>query len=177
MRTKRPELVEAHGFDTKYAMHVLRLAVQGREMLQTGRLELPIAEPERSRIRAVREGQVSWDETIAWIDQAERELEVAHEQSTLPDDPDVERAERWLVHAYQRSWRERGLVDERVAWGGAAARSWCSIRSSKPAGRCSPPLGRFDSCAASPSQDAYLQRFCSRLGTRPSRGRVRPRRV
>jgi predicted nucleotidyltransferase len=109
-RVNRPELIEAHGFDTKYAMHVLRLAVQGREMLETGRLELPIGEPERSRIRAVREGQVSYEESVAWIEQAERDLARAHERSRLPDAPDRARVDAWLVEAYQRSWRERGLV-------------------------------------------------------------------
>ena len=29
MRVKRPELVQAHGYDTKYAMHTFRLGLQG----------------------------------------------------------------------------------------------------------------------------------------------------
>jgi uncharacterized protein len=109
-RVNRPELIEAHGFDTKYAMHVLRLAVQGREMLETGRLELPMSEPERSRILAVRSGEVPYEEAVAWIEEAERELETAHERSRLPDQPDRARVDAWLVDAYQRSWRERGLI-------------------------------------------------------------------
>ena len=44
-RVNRPELVEAHGFDTKYAMHALRLGYQGLELLQTGRVTLPMPEP------------------------------------------------------------------------------------------------------------------------------------
>jgi hypothetical protein len=31
--TNRPELVAEHGYDTKYAMHALRLGVQGVELL------------------------------------------------------------------------------------------------------------------------------------------------
>src|SRR5262245_53163663 len=48
-RVNRPELVEAHGYDTKYAMHALRLGYQGLELLESGRLTLPMPEPERSR--------------------------------------------------------------------------------------------------------------------------------
>ena len=40
-----------------------------------------------------------------------------------------------------------GLADATYT-GGGVARAWWPIRSSKPAGRSSPPLGRFDSFAA-----------------------------
>jgi predicted nucleotidyltransferase len=103
-RTNRPELIEAHGFDTKYAMHVLRLAVQGRELLLEGALTLPIREPARGEIRAVREGQVPFDEVVARIEEAERALVAAHEATALPDEPDVERVDAWLVSAHLRQW-------------------------------------------------------------------------
>jgi hypothetical protein len=34
--------VAVHGYDTKYAMHVLRLGLQGVELLTTGRFTLPV---------------------------------------------------------------------------------------------------------------------------------------
>jgi uncharacterized protein len=40
--TNRPELVAVHGYDTKYAMHALRLGLQGVELLSTGRITLPV---------------------------------------------------------------------------------------------------------------------------------------
>src|SRR5260370_38647383 len=40
--TNRPELVAVHGYDTKYAMHALRLGLQGLELLNPGRITLPI---------------------------------------------------------------------------------------------------------------------------------------
>ena len=45
--TNRPELVAVHGYDTKYAMHALRLGLQGIELLTTGRITLPVPEPDR----------------------------------------------------------------------------------------------------------------------------------
>jgi len=57
-RVNRPELVESHGFDTKYAMHAARLGYQGIELLETGNLTLPMPEPERSRVMAIRKGGV-----------------------------------------------------------------------------------------------------------------------
>ena len=45
--TNRPELVAVHGYDTKYAMHALRLGLQGIELLTTGRITLPVPPPHR----------------------------------------------------------------------------------------------------------------------------------
>jgi predicted nucleotidyltransferase len=66
-RVNRPELVEAHGFDTKYAMHALRLGYQGLELLEAGRLTLPMPEPERSRVMSVRRGERSFDDVLAEV--------------------------------------------------------------------------------------------------------------
>src|SRR6185312_26759 len=54
---RREELVTAHGYDTKYAMHAARLGFQGVELLETGFLTLPMPEPERSRVMAIRAGE------------------------------------------------------------------------------------------------------------------------
>ena len=58
-RVNRPELIEAHGFDTKYAMHAARLGHQGLELLATVRLTLPLPEPARSEVMAIRLGERS----------------------------------------------------------------------------------------------------------------------
>jgi uncharacterized protein len=48
--TRTRELSSEHGYDTKYAMHALRIAHQGQELLSTGQITLPIADPERRRL-------------------------------------------------------------------------------------------------------------------------------
>ena len=103
-RVNRPELVEAHGFDTKYAMHAARLGYQGIELLETGLLTLPLAEPERSRVMAIRTGERTFDEALAEIDEVERRLADALERTTLPPQPDKVAVDRFLVEAYRRAW-------------------------------------------------------------------------
>jgi len=103
-RVNRPELVEAHGFDTKYAMHALRLGYQGLELLQAGRLTLPLREPERSQVMAVRRGEIAFDDVMAEIDESERRLEAALETTELPDEPDRAAVDEFLVGAYRRAW-------------------------------------------------------------------------
>jgi uncharacterized protein len=101
----RPELVAAHGYDTKYAMHAARLGYQGIELLRTGRLTLPMPEPERSRVMAIRTGERTFEETVAEIDDVDRQLAEALDASPLPPDPDREAVDAFLVDAYRRAWR------------------------------------------------------------------------
>jgi hypothetical protein len=103
-RVNRPELIEAHGFDTKYAMHVARLGLQGIELLSTGRLTLPMAEPDRSRVMAIRRGDVSLEDALAEIDEIERKLHTAVENSPLREEPDYERVDAFLIESYRDSW-------------------------------------------------------------------------
>ena len=103
-RVNRPELVEAHGFDTKYAMHAARLGYQGLELLETGWLTLPMREPERSRVMAIRTGERTYEETIAEVEGVEQRLARALEQTLLPPEPDRLAVDRFLVRAYRHAW-------------------------------------------------------------------------
>lgn len=105
-RTKRPELVEAHGYDTKYAAHALRLGWQGIELSTEGRLSLPIRQPERHLLLAVRTGQVSFDEVIEEIEDAEDTLLQIRDSGkcALPEQPDRAWADQFLVDAYEDAW-------------------------------------------------------------------------
>jgi predicted nucleotidyltransferase len=103
-KTNRPELVAVHGYDTKFAMHALRLGIQGAELLTTGRITLPVPEPDLSRLRAVRRGEVSLDEVLAAVDQAEAQLERLRDGSALPDQPDREWVDAWLHRSHLSYW-------------------------------------------------------------------------
>jgi uncharacterized protein len=103
-RVNRPELVDAHGYDTKYAMHAARLGYQGLELVESGRLSLPMPEPERSRVMAIRLGERSFEEAVAEIDEVEERLAEAVERTSLPPEPDRERVDAFLVDAYRRAW-------------------------------------------------------------------------
>jgi predicted nucleotidyltransferase len=105
-RVKRPDLEEAHGYDTKYAMHMLRLGYQGRELLETGRLSLPMREDERGRVFAVRTGRVPFEDVLAEIGELERELQDLMGASPLPSEPDNESVNKFLVRAYRNWWAQ-----------------------------------------------------------------------
>ena len=106
--TNRPELVAVHGYDTKFAMHALRLGVQGVELLTTGRITLPIPEPDLSRLRAVRRGEVELEEVVAAIDAAEARLVELSSSSAVPDQPDRAWVDAWLHRTHVAYWERRG---------------------------------------------------------------------
>ena len=103
-RVNRPELVEAHGYDTKYAMHAARLGYQGLELLETGAVTLPMREPERSRVMAIRTGERTFAEAIDEIAAVEERLAAALQRTALPDEPDRVAVDAFLVDGYRRAW-------------------------------------------------------------------------
>jgi hypothetical protein len=107
MRVNRPELIEQHGFDTKYAGHVLRLGYQGIEFLESGRLTLPIREPERTHVLDVRNGRVAFEDVLAEADDLQHRLEDLLENSQLPERPDYDRVNEFLAEAYLAWWATR----------------------------------------------------------------------
>lgn len=106
-KVNRPELEAKHGYDTKYAMHMLRLAHQGTELLETGRVSFPMVEPLRSHIRAVREGQVPLNDVLSETGEQERKLKDLLTDSPLPESPDTAAVESWMLGVYREAWKCR----------------------------------------------------------------------
>ncbi|TVT35196.1 nucleotidyltransferase [Amycolatopsis rhizosphaerae] len=100
----RPHLVERYGFDTKFAGHMVRLGVQGVELLETGRITLPMPEPWLTWIRDLRQGRHSEREALDAAGDLEARLLRLVDTSDLPKTPDEDRLNRWLFDTYQRVW-------------------------------------------------------------------------
>lgn len=100
----RPELIAKYGWDTKYGGHMVRLGLQGAELMETGRITLPVPEPWRTTIRDIRTGGYSmeWALNTAW--ELEHRIRDATASSPLPAHPDREAADTWLVCAYLGAW-------------------------------------------------------------------------
>lgn len=104
---KRPELEAAYGFDTKYAMHMLRLGFQGVELLRTGRMSLPMREPERSYLYGVRIGQETLDRCLTRAGELECELKDLLDTAPIHKQPDSQRVEEWMLRTYFEHWKCR----------------------------------------------------------------------
>ncbi|MCP3883318.1 MAG: nucleotidyltransferase [Sulfitobacter sp.] len=102
----REELISEFGYDTKYAMHCARLGFQCLELLRTGGLELPIQGEPADWLRAVRYGQVEFDQWWERSLELDAQLEAIGEDASIREGPDRERIDAWCVDAHRRVWAE-----------------------------------------------------------------------
>ncbi len=105
LRVHRPELVKAHGFDTKYMYHVLRLGFQGIELLKTGKITMPYEGEVKDFLMMVRGGEVNLASCVAESERLEHELESLLTTSSLPEFPDYTYVDCWVRSIYWDTWR------------------------------------------------------------------------
>ncbi len=83
---ERSALEEAHGYDTKHALHLLRLYRMGIEILREGVVR--VKRPDAAWLRSVRAGRYSYPELMQLVASLQQELAAAEAQTTLPLQPD-----------------------------------------------------------------------------------------
>lgn len=98
----RPELVEKYGYDTKFAMHALRLGYEGIQLLTERHLTLPIKEPELTTLRAIRTGQIKFAETMELINDAE--LQLRELVDNFKDEANRTAIDKFMVDAHLAHW-------------------------------------------------------------------------
>lgn len=82
----RQALMDEFGYDTKFAMHIIRLLKEGEELLTTGYLTFP--RPEVNLLRDVREGKYTLDEVKEMVRDMESKFDDFEKMSLLPHSPD-----------------------------------------------------------------------------------------
>ncbi len=82
----------------KHAMHLVRLLLSGITVLRERRVPMAVTE-HKPRLIAIRAGEVSWEEVNTWRLDLHREFDEAYRATTLPDRPDYEAANTFLVKA------------------------------------------------------------------------------
>jgi hypothetical protein len=94
----RAELEAKFGYDTKHAMHLLRLLRMGREILAEGKVQ--VLRPDAKWLLEVRDGLLSYEELLELAKQGEAELAELMTRSPLPEEPDYEAAEKLVIELH-----------------------------------------------------------------------------
>lgn len=82
----------------KHVMHLIRLLISGIRVLQQGFVPVRMDEY-RERLLAIKRGEVPWEDTEAWRLRLHREFDAALPESNLPERPDYEAANAYLIRA------------------------------------------------------------------------------
>ena len=99
---RRPEYECIHGYDSKAAMHCLRLYFECIELMQDGRITLP--RPERDFLIEVRQGKLTLQEFNRKADELRTKAEQAATSSPLPPLVDRQAISVLIADVHRRSW-------------------------------------------------------------------------
>ncbi|MCC9607771.1 nucleotidyltransferase domain-containing protein [Blastopirellula sp. JC732] len=90
----------------KHVMHLIRLLISGIRVLQEETVPVDVG-PHRERLLAIKRGELPWEETEAWRRQLHAEFDAALQATCLPERPDYEQANAFLIAA-----RKAALAEE-----------------------------------------------------------------
>ncbi len=82
----------------KHVMHLIRLLISGIDVLREGKVTVEVGQ-QREQLLEIKRGEVPFAEADAWRKRLQVEFEQAFQQTTLPDRPDYERVNAFLIHA------------------------------------------------------------------------------
>jgi uncharacterized protein len=100
----RAMLEQQHGYDSKYAMHVVRLYLEAREFIERGIISLP--NPRVDLLVEIRRGKYKLSEIEQMGKQLQAEASAAQEHSPLPDAVDTKSVTGLITQVYLQFWTD-----------------------------------------------------------------------
>ena len=85
----------------KHAMHLIRLILQGIEILNSSELNVRVS-AHREQLLVVKRGEITWEALNDWRLALHKQFEQAFAETRLPDRPDYEKANEFLIDARRK---------------------------------------------------------------------------
>lgn len=89
----------------KHVMHLVRLLLSGSHVLRSGEMMVDVGQY-RDRLLTIKRGEMPFAEADSWRKELQSDFESAFKTTKLPDRPDYERANAFLVDARRRAMEE-----------------------------------------------------------------------
>ena len=106
--SKREKETTVKGTDTKFAYHVVRLALEAQQILVEHDLDI---EANREILKSIRRGEWTEEKLRGWFDEKEKQLEEMYTKSTLQHSPDEEAIKDLLMQCLEQHY---GSLDQAV---------------------------------------------------------------
>lgn len=100
---KRAVLEEKFGYDVKHASHLMRLILEGEEILRTGHITLPL--PQQDLLREIKSGGWTYDRLQEQVLDIDRRFDEWYKASPLPRGPNIDGINKLcteIVHEWLR---------------------------------------------------------------------------
>jgi len=102
---KRNELEQQYGYDTKHALHLVRLMRMAKEILTTGIVNVYRADADE--LLAIRNGSMTYDDLIKWSDDIDNKIRNKYyKETSLRKQVNIKKATEILLKAYHMCWRQ-----------------------------------------------------------------------
>jgi len=101
---KRVALIEKHGYDTKFAMHLMRLLYEGLDIMVAKQLIYPC--PHRKQLKAIRNGEWDLAKVLAEAERLEHLIDEAYVKSDLQYGADQAKIEKLQMSMLEGYWQE-----------------------------------------------------------------------
>lgn len=92
----------------KHVMHLIRLLISGISVLKNGFVPVRV-DQYRDKLLAIKRGEMPWEETEKWRLSLHTEFEKAFSETKLPERPDYEKANAFLVKARKAAMEQNTL--------------------------------------------------------------------
>lgn len=96
--SRRLASIQEHGFDVKFAYHVVRLLLEVEQVLVEHDLDL---ERNREQLKAIRRGEWTFEQVEEFFNTKEKQLEEVYNKSSLPYGPDEDKIKQLLLNVLE----------------------------------------------------------------------------
>lgn len=100
----RAKLEQEYGYDTKHGMHLIRLLKMGKEIMETGQVN--VLRPDREELLAIRNGKITYKELVTLAEKYQKDLDTLYEKSALPNKPNHKAINNLLIEITQEFLNE-----------------------------------------------------------------------
>ena len=101
----RHELEEKYGYDTKHAMHLVRLLRMGQEIMETG--QVIVRRPDAEELLGIRNGTHAYEDIVEWAADKDKLIrEVLYKESKLPKHSNKQLAEELILSVQDAVWSQ-----------------------------------------------------------------------
>lgn len=105
----RKELWEKYGYDTKFGMNLIRLLLQGKELLETGNLIFPLAD--RDFLLDIKTGKYTLNEVLDFAEVIESEFDKVYHSSNMQSKSNYNEIQNFVICTLKNYFKNREVVE------------------------------------------------------------------